>query len=49
VAGDDLVFTLGPARVDGGAWKSAGDCALARKWTKSVVGASTGDASHASR
>lgn len=37
LAGDDLVFTLGPARLEQGAWKSAGDCPLARRWTREVA------------
>jgi hypothetical protein len=36
IAGDDLFFTLGPAHVAAGAWKSAGDCTLARTWAKSI-------------
>ncbi len=41
ISGDDLVFTLGPARVTGGAWKSAGDCALARRWAKAIASDAT--------
>ncbi len=37
LAGDDLVFTMGPARLEQGGWKSAGDCALARRWTREVA------------
>lgn len=37
ISGDDLIFTLGPARVKGGAWASAGDCALARRWSRSIT------------
>jgi hypothetical protein len=35
-AGGDLVFVLGPAHVAGGKWTSAGDCALARKWSREI-------------
>jgi hypothetical protein len=38
-SGADLVFVLGPATTAAGAWKSAGDCALARKWTREIVAA----------
>jgi hypothetical protein len=39
VAGDAVVFTLGPAQVKERAWKSAGDCGLARRWARSAAGA----------
>jgi hypothetical protein len=35
--GADLVFVAGPAKVTaGGAWASAGNCALARSWVKEI-------------
>jgi hypothetical protein len=35
----DLVFIAGPTTTaPGGAWKSAGDCALARRWSKEIAG-----------
>jgi hypothetical protein len=37
LSGDDLVVTLGPARRAADAWKSAGDCSLARRWTREIV------------
>jgi hypothetical protein len=37
-AGADLVFVMGPALAATGAWASAGDCALARKWTREIAG-----------
>jgi len=36
-AGDDLVFVMGPARIGASAWTSAGDCALARKWSREIA------------
>jgi hypothetical protein len=36
-AGTDLVFVLGPVSTTGGQWTSAGDCALARRWTKEIA------------
>jgi hypothetical protein len=36
-AGTDLVFVMGPAHTGAGAWGSAGDCALARKWTREIA------------
>ena len=37
-AGSDMVFVMGPARTSaGGAWSSAGDCALARKWAREIA------------
>ncbi len=41
VAGDDLVFTMGPAEVKTSSWKSAGDCTLARAWSKAIVADAT--------
>jgi hypothetical protein len=35
--GADLLFVLGPARAAGPAWASAGDCALARRWTREIA------------
>jgi hypothetical protein len=35
----ELVFVLGPARVTPGKWASAGDCTLARKWTREIAAA----------
>jgi hypothetical protein len=35
--GADLIFVLGPASTAGGAWNSAGDCKLSRKWVREVV------------
>jgi hypothetical protein len=37
--GSDLVLTMGPARTSPGSWQSAGDCALARRWTKEIAAA----------
>ncbi len=37
-AGSDLVFVMGPAHTSAGAWSSAGDCALARKWAREIAG-----------
>jgi hypothetical protein len=37
LAGNDLVFTLGPTRRTGAELKSAGDCALARRWTREIA------------
>jgi hypothetical protein len=37
-AGADLVFVMGPARATAGAWASAGDCNLARKWANEIAG-----------
>jgi hypothetical protein len=34
---DRLIFALGPANTTGGVWKSAGDCALARRWTNEIL------------
>ncbi len=36
--GTDLVFVLGPTRVTGGTWSSAGDCALSAAWLKEIAG-----------
>jgi hypothetical protein len=37
-AGTDIVFALGPARISKkGRWTSAGDCALARRWTREIA------------
>ena len=36
-AGTDLIFVLGPVSTTGGQWTSAGDCALARRWTKEIA------------
>jgi len=36
-AGTDLVFVLGPVSTTGGQWTSAGDCALARRWTREIA------------
>jgi hypothetical protein len=36
-AGSDLVFVMGPARTTPGAWSSAGDCTLARKWAREIA------------
>jgi hypothetical protein len=38
-SGSDLVFVFGPARLTPGKWTSAGDCALARKWTREIAAA----------
>jgi hypothetical protein len=38
-AGNDLVFVAGPASATAGSWRSAGDCALARKWTREIAAA----------
>jgi hypothetical protein len=38
-AGSDLVLVAGPASTAAGKWGSAGDCALARKWTREIAGA----------
>jgi hypothetical protein len=35
--GADLVVIVGPAKTGAGSWKSAGDCALARKWASEIV------------
>jgi hypothetical protein len=35
-AGADIVIALGPARTDASGWKSAGTCALSRKWTTEI-------------
>jgi hypothetical protein len=40
VVDGDLAFTLGPAHVEG-TWKSAGDCALARRWMASFAKSSS--------
>jgi hypothetical protein len=37
--GTDLVFVAGPASTASAAWSSAGDCALARRWTREIAGA----------
>jgi hypothetical protein len=37
-AGSDLVLVAGPASTAAGGWGSAGDCALARKWTREIAG-----------
>ncbi|HLK36363.1 MAG TPA: hypothetical protein VKU41_06390 [Polyangiaceae bacterium] len=39
-SGDDLVFVVGPARVDGTGWSSAGNCNLARAWAREITGRS---------
>jgi hypothetical protein len=36
--GTDLVLVAGPATTASSAWASAGDCALARKWTREIAG-----------
>jgi len=36
-SGVELVVVLGPAHVDAGKWESAGDCTLARKWTREIA------------
>ncbi|MBV9947763.1 MAG: hypothetical protein JOZ69_12990, partial [Myxococcales bacterium] len=36
-SGADLIFLAGPAKVAGGAWSSAGTCALARKWGQEIA------------
>ena len=36
-AGTDLVFVLGPVSTTGGHWSSAGDCGLARRWTREIT------------
>jgi hypothetical protein len=36
-AGADLIFVLGPASTAGAQWTSAGDCALARRWTQEIA------------
>lgn len=33
----DLIFVVGPASTGAGGWKSAGDCALARRWTREIA------------
>ncbi|MGO9833716.1 MAG: hypothetical protein ACLP1X_05825 [Polyangiaceae bacterium] len=38
-SGSDLVFVFGPAHLTPGKWTSAGDCALARKWTREIAAA----------
>jgi hypothetical protein len=35
--GPELVFVLGPAHAGVGGWSSAGDCALARRWTREIA------------
>jgi hypothetical protein len=35
--GADLVFVLGPVTVEGGAWKSAGDCKRSKKWFREIA------------
>jgi hypothetical protein len=35
-AGSDLIFVAGPASTAPTGWTSAGDCALARKWTREI-------------
>jgi len=35
--GPDIVLTLGPAWTTTARWKSAGTCALARKWTREIT------------
>lgn len=37
-SGDELIFTVGPARTPkGGPWKSEGSCALARRWSQEIA------------
>ena len=36
-AGADLIFVLGPATTSPSGWASAGDCALARVWTREIA------------
>ncbi len=36
-AGSDLIFVAGPASTAAGAWTSAGNCALAQKWTREIA------------
>ena len=36
-AGTDVIFVLGPASTGTAGWASAGDCALARKWTREIA------------
>jgi hypothetical protein len=36
-AGNDLLFVAGPASTAAGGWRSAGDCTLARKWTREIA------------
>lgn len=36
--GADLVLVLGPANTGGATWSSAGDCTLARAWTREIAG-----------
>jgi hypothetical protein len=36
-AGADLIVVLGPATSTAAGWSSAGDCALARKWTREIA------------
>jgi hypothetical protein len=39
-AGADLIFTVGPTTTTtSGPWKSAGSCAVARRWTKEIAAA----------
>jgi hypothetical protein len=39
LAGGDVVFVLGPARVGHGAWTSAGSCDLSRRWVREIAAA----------
>jgi hypothetical protein len=34
---DEILFTFGPAQIHDGAWKSAGDCGLGRRWSKEIA------------
>jgi hypothetical protein len=36
-AGSDLVLVAGPASTVSAGWSSAGDCAMARKWTREIA------------
>ncbi len=36
-AGADVILTLGPATPSATGWSSAGDCALARRWTREIA------------
>jgi hypothetical protein len=39
LAGSDIVFVLGPAKIGRDAWTSAGSCALARRWVREIAAA----------
>jgi hypothetical protein len=39
LAGGDVVFVLGPAKVSRDAWSSAGSCDLSRRWVREIAAA----------